>query len=275
MKLLVLGLLLGLFLSIFVFLRVPSPQQAAWFSHGFKCNIEKFDAMPEDIFFSKFSKKKPFIIRNPNKKFQEMCKLSNLLATFGNTSITVSSSNTHSHSQISMLFEDYVLYHIREITSNDDAMKTWYFFGDQGWEWNSFLKQYSLPPNSPEPSLAFGLGGHHSGVPLHVHGPGYSEVLIGLKRWFIFPASIRPRFDPKRSALQWFEEIYPTLTEEDNLFECTIGPDEAIYFPDNFFHATLNIGELTTFVSTFTTEWKIIQNKPKKSKRHDDGYTPL
>lgn len=63
----------------------------------------------------------------------------------------------------------------------------------------------------------FHLGGHNSGVPLHIHGPGYSEVISGLKRWFIFPANKEPRFDPTRTVLQWLDEVYPTLETDEGI----------------------------------------------------------
>jgi hypothetical protein len=55
--------------------------------------------------------------------------------------------------------------------------------------------------------LSFGLGGDQSGVPFHYHGPGWSETLHGLKRWFVQPNGVRPQFDPDRSTLQWYISI--------------------------------------------------------------------
>ncbi len=50
------------------------------------------------------------------------------------------------------------------------------------------------------------------------------------------------------------EEIYPSLPEYDLPYECTLSPGEMIYFPDGWYHATINLSQYTAFISTFTTE---------------------
>merc|ERR1712070_526107 len=35
-------------------------------------------------------------------------------------------------------------------------------------------------------ALSFGIGRKYSGVSFHLHGPGYSEVLHGQKRWYLY-----------------------------------------------------------------------------------------
>ena len=140
--------------------------------HGYPCNVPIYEAsfISEDDFFLHFNKQ-PFIVHNSNQRIRDRCKLSALLEEYGSTEITVSSSNTHSHAQISMPFQDYIAKHTGAIAPEADALNTWYFFGDQGREWDTLLDLYNIPSIAPEPVLAFGMGGHHSGVPLHVHGP--------------------------------------------------------------------------------------------------------
>lgn len=36
--------------------------------------------------------------------------------------------------------------------------------------------------------------------------------------------------------------------------ECTLSPGELLYFPDHWWHATINLDVYTVFVSTFTQE---------------------
>ena len=52
------------------------------------------------------------------------------------------------------------------------------------------------------------------------------------------------------------EEVYTTLPKDDVTlpYECTLGPREMIYFPDGWYHATINLSPYTAFISTFTTE---------------------
>ena len=65
--------------------------------------------------------------------------------------------------------------------------ETWYLFGETySPEWKLFLQHYELPfceaclPDSV--ALSFGIGDCGSGVQWHVHGPGFSEAVIGKKR---------------------------------------------------------------------------------------------
>lgn len=64
-----------------------------------------------------------------------------------------------------------------------------------------------------EPTFAFGIGPHLSGVPFHMHGPGFSEVVTGAKRWFLFHLNATKAervFDPAKTSLKWLHETYPS-----------------------------------------------------------------
>ena len=116
-------------------------------------------------------------------------------------------------------------------------------------------------------TLSFGMGGRFSGVPFHTHGAGFSEVLHGRKAWFLYPPGPEPRaVDGDAPSLRWVTDVYPTLrprrTEEGNddddatptdlrPHECTIVPGEILYFPSQWYHATLNLDPWTVFVSAF------------------------
>ena len=43
---------------------------------------------------------------------------------------------------------------------------------------------------------------------------------------------------------------YPAARETVELHECTLRPGEALFFPDKWWHATLNI-DTAVFISTF------------------------
>lgn len=45
-------------------------------------------------------------------------------------------------------------------------------------------------------AVAIGIGGLYSGVPFHMHGPGFSEVLHGSKRWFLASPEVRKTHSP-------------------------------------------------------------------------------
>jgi hypothetical protein len=69
--------------------------------------------------------------------------------------------------------------------------ESFYLFGGNfGGVWDSMRDAYRLPPClvcSQCGAVTIGIGGHLSGVSFHHHGPGFSEVIEGSKRWFLFP----------------------------------------------------------------------------------------
>ena len=81
------------------------------------------------------------------------------------------------------------------ITLDNIANETWYLFGDT--DFTDLTNQYKIIDLALDydPILAFGLASNNSGVPFHMHGPGYSQVLVGLKRWFLFDINKEPKFD--------------------------------------------------------------------------------
>ena len=132
--------------------------------------------------------------------------------------------------------------------------ETFYFFGYNDMEeWADFFSAYKLPPYElpgHTHALSFGLAGQGSGVPFHFHGPGFAETLHGRKRWFLTPPDIQPEFNPNKTTLQWLREDYHRISEDIYLSECTLRPGEIIYFPDRWWHATLNL-DTAVFISTF------------------------
>ncbi|XP_021267102.1 jmjC domain-containing protein 8 isoform X2 [Numida meleagris] len=131
---------------------------------------------------------------------------------------------------------------------------TLYFFGDNNFtEWGSLFQHYVPPPfriPGTSGAYSFGIAGSGSGVPFHWHGPGYSEVIFGRKRWFLYPPDKTPHFHPNETTLAWLQHTYPTLPPAERPLECTIRPGEVLYFPDRWWHATLNL-DTSVFISTF------------------------
>ncbi|TRY97310.1 hypothetical protein DNTS_020595, partial [Danionella cerebrum] len=199
-----------------------------------QCNIEIRDA--------KYAYAKPVIIRGltDNTKFRFLCSKSNLLREFSNKTVRLSTANTHSYRK----GEDAFV-----CTSH-----SLYFFGDNNFtEWGSLFEEYEAPPYSlplMHQAYSFGIAGAGTGVPFHWHGPGYSEVIYGRKRWFLFPPDETPEFHPNHTSLSWVSMSYPNLELQKRPLECTIRPGEVLYFPDRWWHATLNL-DTSVFISTF------------------------
>ncbi|XP_043945159.1 jmjC domain-containing protein 8 isoform X5 [Protopterus annectens] len=196
-----------------------------WFSNKYSvttreegpCTVEIRDAsLTYSEFMRSYAYSKPVIIRGiaDNSDFRAFCSKKNLLRWYGDRLVRLSTANTYSYNKVDVPFQEYV----------EQLMK----------------------PQCPE-ALGSGAG---TGVPFHWHGPGYSEVVYGRKRWFLYPPDKNPKFHPNRTTLSWLLDIYPSLSEEQHPIQCTIHPGEVLYFPDRWWHATLNL-DTSVFISTF------------------------
>ncbi|XP_072733730.1 jmjC domain-containing protein 8 isoform X6 [Ciconia boyciana] len=70
------------------------------------------------------------------------------------------------------------------------------------------------------------------------------------QRWFLYPPDKTPHFHPNETTLAWLHRTYPTLPPAERPLECTLRPGEVLYFPDRWWHATLNL-DTSVFISTF------------------------
>jgi hypothetical protein len=198
-----------------------------------------------------------------NDAFRAMNAKEALLRRWGDETIVLSTANTHSYRKVAKTLREYFDDHLRVQDLAVPGDETLYWFGDNDHErWAEHFAAYSPPPlipRSADVAYSFGIGGPLSGVPLHVHGPGFSETLIGRKRWWLAPPRPKPAFDPNATALEWALSSRsggggaPTKGNGDggvDFAACTVAEGEAIYFPDGWWHATLNLDE-TVFISSF------------------------
>ena len=169
------------------------------------------------------------------------------------------------------------------LTAVSELDSSWYFFRGDGLEWKHLLSQYPLPPceactDRKRIALAFGIGTRGSGVQWHSHGAGFSHVIHGRKHWMLYPPDMKPKIDPTQSTIDWMDTHYSDLAKvnaieradrsrfrssegnghrvrrakEDALpWECTLEHGDIIYFPDKYYHATINLDFYTVFVTTF------------------------
>ncbi|XP_078274370.1 jmjC domain-containing protein 8 isoform X2 [Rhinoraja longicauda] len=220
------------------------------------CNVEVRDSLTYSEFIHRYAHKKPVIIRGltQNEQFRALCSKQRLLQEFGNRLVRLSTANTYSYHKVDVPFKEYVEYMMKPQSLDSLGSDTLYFFGDNNFtEWGSLFRTYIQPPYQlpgTKGAYSFGIAGASTGVPFHWHGPGYSEVVYGRKRWFLYPPGKTPEFHPNKTTLSWILDTYPYLSEEDKPLECTIHPGEILYFPDHWWHATFNI-DSCVFISTF------------------------
>ncbi|XP_069762310.1 jmjC domain-containing protein 8 isoform X3 [Narcine bancroftii] len=220
------------------------------------CNVEVRDSLTYSEFVHRYAYSKPVVIRglSRNEKFRALCSKQRLLQEFGDRLVRLSTANTYSYQKVDVLFKDYIQHIMKPQSLDSLGSDTLYFFGDNNFtEWDSLFRTYIPPPfqlPGTKEAYSFGIAGAGTGVPFHWHGPGYSEIIYGRKHWLLYPPDKTPEFHPNRTTLSWILDTYPYLSEEDKPLECTIHPGEILYFPNHWWHATLNI-DTSVFISTF------------------------
>ncbi|XP_061182388.1 uncharacterized protein LOC133190718 [Saccostrea echinata] len=252
--------------SIFLIINknVASRENGGWSTDYFllanpgPCTVEvrKADSLSQEEFIQRYAYTKPVIIQHAtdNSKFYRICEKDSMLEKYGSKKIRLSSANTHSYDKRDVTLKYYVENVMRPQTLKMLGNETFYWFGDNNYtEWRELFNQYNPPPYQlprMTGAYSFGVAGAGTGVPFHFHGPGFGEVIFGRKRWFLYPPEKTPSFHPNRTTLQWLIEDYPKLHPEDYPLDCTINQGEIIYFPDRWWHGTLNI-DTSVFISTF------------------------
>ncbi|XP_055265034.1 jmjC domain-containing protein 8 isoform X1 [Moschus berezovskii] len=236
--------------------RRPGPGAPVAVTEEEHCTVERRADLSYAEFVQRYAFSRPVILQGltDNSRFRDLCTRQRLLASFGGSVVRLSTANTYSYQKVDLPFQKYVeqmLYPQDPISMGNDTL---YFFGDNNFtEWASLFRHYSPPPFSllgTTPAYSFGIAGAGSGVPFHWHGPGFSEVIYGRKRWFLYPPEKTPEFHPNKTTLAWLRDTYPALTPSARPLECTIQAGEVLYFPDRWWHATLNL-DTSVFISTF------------------------
>ncbi|CAB3403603.1 unnamed protein product [Caenorhabditis bovis] len=221
------------------------------------CNIERHDAkeLTEDEFLKRYAYSEPVIIYNvDNSKFQKLTEKQEMMKTWADVDVTLNSANTYSYTRVPTTFGNYIEERMKPQSLDVLGNETLYLFGDIDPKvWKPLLDNYKLPEwqlPGHSPALSFGIAGAGTGIPFHFHGPGFAEVVHGSKRWFLYAPEDRPDWNPDKTTLEWYLNDYPNLPTEKLPLECEMKPGELIYFPDKWWHATLNI-QSSVFISTF------------------------
>ena len=257
-----------------------------------QCNIRR-EALTPATTFALLDE--PYVIvRDPNSYkttdhlLREKSDRKHLLEHYGESTVTLTSSNSFAHGSHRMTLERYILDHVdglaavnsyssciatatdmhgscsganassnhRRVSSNESL----YLFGNNyngvfadlesiySIEECSFCKKAGMP--------TIGIGGRGSGVNFHYHGPGFQEVIHGSKRWFLVKPGTDPsyyHYHPNKSVSEWVTIDYSEvgLPEGQSIYDCVLQQNELLYFPRNYMHATLNLDDYNVFVSLF------------------------
>lgn len=250
----------------------PVVDQITERAESYPCNIRRIyndDLFSRGILDTRILPDEPLIFvrsRETNRVLSDFARAEHLLATYGSSVVELRSSNSYSSGIRRVTLADY----IHGLLASGEpghslANETYYLFGGNTGElWDEIERLYALPGCKHCGSAGAvipGLGGNLSGVSFHFHGPGFSEVILGAKRWFLYPpvpSSTKhqeavPGFNPDMTVAQWVSDVHSTFDENPSLkpLECVITSGEVLYFPDRWMHATLNTETYVFFVSTF------------------------
>lgn len=115
---------------------------------------------------------------------RQLCSKSALLATYGDAKIILSEAHTFSYEKQTATLREYILNMMEPQELDKGGHQSFYHFGDHRAAFEPLLAEYILPSEwdqTQEASLSWGLAGDLTGVPFHVHGHVFAEVLVGRK----------------------------------------------------------------------------------------------
>jgi hypothetical protein len=123
-------------------------------------------------------------------------------------------------------------------------------------------------------TLYLALGGSGSGVQFHKHSDGWNIQIWGKKRWLLYPPNKMPPHTYPVNAVSigsWIKTTMQDAEQNQQPMSCVVQPGELIYVPENWYHATLNIGEsigvagqLKKPLTNVQLHWKEGNRKHKK-----------
>jgi hypothetical protein len=178
------------------------------------CNIEK---KPLSVVEGKWSlPNTPFVyVGRPDRQKAAASSATRgfILENHGDEIVQLSSSNTYSHGKLTATLEEYIT---TSVDSNAHlANETYYLFGSNyDGIWQTLTELYNNVPCKfcdTAGAKTLGLGGENSGVAFHLHGPGFSEPILGAKRWFLFSPEVTHivnKFNPNLTMSMWVDTLY-------------------------------------------------------------------
>lgn len=148
-----------------------------------------------------------------------------LMQTHGDSTVILSSSNAYSHGRVTKTLRFYLeSLALANSSQSTAADQSYYLFGENyDGIWHEIASSYALPACGPiceeVAAETVGIGGYHSGVAFHYHGPGFAEMLKGRKQWFFFPPDMIQEVDMafnihNISTAIWTACVFPLLVND-------------------------------------------------------------
>lgn len=262
-----------------------------------RCTIERMNEsdMTYDIFINEYWRQKPIILlRGPhvNTEVQNYTTKQNMIQKFATQSINIAGIEAYAfREEKTNVFSDYL-----DQLSNPPSIKEGQKSKAKNVNFNFGIDQYGIGDHYIVPDVInstiqgdkdsiiekswhfqVAIAGYGVGLPFHWHGDVFAEVLHGERRWFLYPPHISPEFNPRTSSQQWFNDIYlpkysETKSPTNSLSECTMHPNEVLYVPADWFHATLSLGEAVAITTSFAQQYRNERYSLYNSGSADHAY---
>jgi hypothetical protein len=178
------------------------------------CNMKRVDisildsSLPTPLLQLLLSSNEPIIIEDGAWTNRLAVSLSlvdyeELKQSHGDSTVILSTSNAYSHGRVSKTLQFYLeslAFANSSHIISAAADQSYYLFGENyDGIWHEIASSYTLPACDPiceeVAAETVGIGGYHSGVAFHYHGPGFAEMLKGRKQWFFFPPDMIQEID--------------------------------------------------------------------------------
>jgi hypothetical protein len=229
-----------------------------------RCDFEEVSAadFSPSTFAEWFALRRPLIVRNSsaNERAREfLSQRCDVLRKYGSVPVDLGdpfSLAKHGRPSRRMSLGDY-------LDTPFEADAPLYFFDRDG-RWSESMGEFRellSPPSSasvslspppepgePERPMIFAIGKTGSGIGLHQHQDAWNQLLLGRKRWTVYPGDpggVPPAasYNPSRPHLRWLRDVYPSLPADARPLECVQRPGDVVYVPSGWYHATVNIGD--------------------------------
>lgn len=234
----------------------PASKEALKLYGSSKCTVDRRDASDLTIkeFEEEYRFKKPVIVRFPNgaKDWTNPRKwsLSSLKQEYGQWYVLSGNSleivRKGGNGDVQSSFTEFV----DSLMQDKDEIGEPFYIFDRMFYNDSSLPRTLKPPKYFEikdgiDDSIFFLGASSSGVSFHKHADAWNGVIYGQKRWFLYPTTHTPPGGvyPGFTQIEWYNKIYPSLSEEDAPMECVQEAGEILYLPEGTYHGTINLGD--------------------------------
>lgn len=125
------------------------------------------------------------------------------------------------------------------------------------------------------------VGTRHSAVDFHAHGDAWNLLVVGEKRWSVYPPggleAGASNYSNYQGHLHWLRHVLPKHATQSKPFHCHQQAGDLIYLPEGNLHAVLNMGETvglamqtkrrTTVMDELSQEWQYMKHEQHRPQR--------